>query len=1080
MPDQGEELGARPDHDAGVHGARTELSDLEVVALSFLRDAVLVFERGRPLWASPSVTDLLGWRPDEVLALTAAELVHPDDLESVRGVQRVLDEGLPVSSRARLRCRDGSWAWVESHMRPVYDFDGTYRGRSVHSWSDIAATLAAEHALEEQAHRFRLLAEHASEVVVEGSADGIVEWISPSVTDALGWHPEDLIGGRVQELTHPEDLAAVAAVQARVAAGEVASADVRLRKPDGEYRRFDITVRPLVGEGGAVTGRVASLRDIQSEHDARADLAASERRMRTVTQFAGELIVELSPTGDCEWASPAAARVVGWPAEELVGQRGDALVHPDDRAALLETRAAAAAAGVPASTRVRFRTREGDYHWVDTTGNPIVVDGELTGFVSVIRNAEEAVAEVDSLRQREAHYEMLANNSANLSLSRNGMLVWVSPPTARALGYRPEDMVGQQGDDFIHADDLAGIPAARVRLDGGDPAKVRVRVRHRDESYHWYEISGRPVVDDAHPEVALTVSSWQLVDEEVDVLRRLEQRERQIQLAMSGSPEGMAIVDPVTFGFLQVNDALCHMLGRDDRWLLDHRVADVLTPDDRDLDAALRATLLAGAASSGPVERRLVTAGGDIVHVLHTVGLLRDDDGTPLFFVSHFSDISDRIRSEAQLAHAATHDPLTGLANRALLVGEIDRALRGSARTGAPVSLLLVDLDNFKFVNDSLGHAVGDALLRAAASRMSTTVREEDLLCRHGGDEFVVLIDALDDVNVAVNVARRIVEAFRQPLNAGGSAELTTTASVGIAVANHESTPDTLLAEADAAMYRAKAAGRDRISVFNDELRQAVDERLRIENDLRLALERNELELHYQPEVELATGRMNAVEALLRWHHPNGKLMVAGQFVEVAEDTGLMQTIGAWVVREACRQAAQWQATSDLVVRVNLSARQLAEPDLLELVDDALRTTGADPHRIAFEITETSIMRDLPVVDRNVHGLHERGFELAVDDFGTGYASLTYLSEFPIAVLKLDRSFVSRVVDDDFQRRLLAGVIALAESLGATTTAEGIEEPAQAHVLAALGCTHGQGWLWAKALPASEITALLDQELPFA
>ena len=1075
MPDPGGELGAAPARDAGA-----ELSDLAVVALTFARDAILVLHGGRPLWVTPSVTELLGWRPDELLALTAAELVHPDDLAAVRGIQGLLDQGLPVSGRARLRHKDGSWVWIESHMRPVYDVDGSYRGRSVHSWHDIQDNVAAEHALTEEMHRFRMLAEHASEVLVQGSVDGLVEWVSPSVTAALGWRPDDFVGRRFLTFVHPDDAHSVESVQAQVNRGEVASLDVRLRRPDGGHQWFAIVVRPLFDEQGAVTGRVASWHDNQAAHEARADLAVSAQRMRTVTEFAGELIVELSPSGVCEWASPAAARVVGWPSEALIGQHGDDLVHHDDRAALLETRAAAVAAGAPASARVRFRTQDGDYRWVDTTGNPIMVAGALTGFVSVIRNADEAVAAEGSLRAREAHYEMLANNSSNLSLSRDGMLVWVSPPTAQALGYTPDEMVGRLGDELIHPDDLVGVPAARSRLHHGEPARVRVRLRHRDGTHHWYEIAGRPVVDDENPDVALTVSSWQLIDHEMEAIRQLDRQERRFRLAMSGTPEGMAIVEPEGFRFREVNDALCRMLGHGAGWLLDHCVADVLAPEDRPRDAALRAALLAGAPPSGPTERRLLTAAGDTVEVLHTVGLLRDDDGSPLFFVSHFSDITNRKRSEQQLAHAATHDPLTGLANRVLLVGEIDRALRASARTGAPVSLLLVDLDNFKYVNDSLGHAVGDDLLVAAAHRMSATVRQEDLLCRHGGDEFVVLIDAIDDVNTAVSVARRIVEAFRLPLDTGAEAALTTTASVGIAVAGPGSTPDTLLAEADAAMYRAKAAGRDRIAIFNDDLRQAIDERLRIENDLRLAVDHNALELHYQPEIELQSGRMTAVEALLRWHHPSGRLFVAGQFVEVAEDAGLMHEIGAWVVREALGQAAEWQRGGhDLVVRVNLSARQLAEADLLGMIDGAVGATGVDPAGIAFEITETAIMHNLPVVGANVQAIHERGFALAIDDFGTGYASLTYLSDFPIDVLKLDRSFVSKVADDEFQRRLLAGVIALAASLGATTTAEGIELPEQAEVLEALGCERGQGWLWAKALPAFEIDRLLEQGDPF-
>lgn len=330
MPEQGEELGARPDPGAGLHAGGTELSDLEVVALSFLRDAVLVFERGRPLWVSPSVTDLLGWRPEEVLALTAAELVHPDDRESVRGVQRVLDAGLPASGRARLRRRDGSWAWVESHMRPVYDFDGTYHGRSVHSWSDIGSTLAAEQALEEQAHRFRLLAENASDVVVQGSVEGVVEWVSPSITAALGWPPQDFVGQEFRQFVHPDDLPTVVGAQEELARGNAVEFESRLLRTDGGHHWFGVTARPLFDSTGAVIGRVAAWRDTESEHDVRAALAASEERLRTVTEFAGELIVQVTPDGTCEWASPAAARVVGWDPDALVGQRGDDLVHPDD------------------------------------------------------------------------------------------------------------------------------------------------------------------------------------------------------------------------------------------------------------------------------------------------------------------------------------------------------------------------------------------------------------------------------------------------------------------------------------------------------------------------------------------------------------------------------------------------------------------------------------------------------------------------------------------------------------------------------------------------------------------------------
>jgi EAL domain-containing protein (putative c-di-GMP-specific phosphodiesterase class I) len=324
-------------------------------------------------------------------------------------------------------------------------------------------------------------------------------------------------------------------------------------------------------------------------------------------------------------------------------------------------------------------------------------------------------------------------------------------------------------------------------------------------------------------------------------------------------------------------------------------------------------------------------------------------------------------------------------------------------------------------------------------------------------------------------VAQRLVEVFRSPVHVNHT-ELFTTASVGISVSRGGTDVDALLAEADTAMYVAKDDGRDRVSLFNDELRAAVTERLRIENGLRHALERDEFRVWYQPEVDLRTGGLTAVEALLRWDRPDGDLYAASSFIEVAEDSGLIVDIGAMVIRRACGQAALWAAAwpeRDFTVRINLSTRQLAEVDLLQTIDEALLATGVDPGRLCFEITETAILRDIPTVDANLQGIHLRGISLAVDDFGTGYASLTYLRQLPISVLKLDRSFVVGIATDDFDRRLVSGVIGLARNLGIMVTAEGVENAQQADMLRALGCRRAQGFLYSKAVSATDIDHLL-------
>ena len=355
-------------------------------------------------------------------------------------------------------------------------------------------------------------------------------------------------------------------------------------------------------------------------------------------------------------------------------------------------------------------------------------------------------------------------------------------------------------------------------------------------------------------------------------------------------------------------------------------------------------------------------------------------------------------------------------------------------------------------------------------------MRTEDLVARPGGDEFVVVLRSLPDARDAVRAANRVVRAFRDPFEVGETT-LYATASVGIAVATSgDETPDDLLRAADTAMYRAKAEGRDRSFVYNDELREVVDHRLRVESELRGALDRDELEVYYQPEVDLATGQILAVEALLRWHHPSGTLLPAADFIDVAEETGLILDVGDWVMTQAFTQAATWARTRPdrpMLVRVNMSALQLSEAGLLEQLDDTLAGAGIDGRDVCIEITETALLRQSSAVSRNLTGMRERGIKVALDDFGVGYASLAYLRDYPVDAIKLDRSFVASIVDDDHDARIVGGIVALADRLGIPVTAEGVEQPAQAEVLTAMGCTTAQGFLYSPAVPADAIDRLL-------
>jgi diguanylate cyclase (GGDEF)-like protein len=391
--------------------------------------------------------------------------------------------------------------------------------------------------------------------------------------------------------------------------------------------------------------------------------------------------------------------------------------------------------------------------------------------------------------------------------------------------------------------------------------------------------------------------------------------------------------------------------------------------------------------------------------------------------------------------------------------------------------VLFIDVDRFKVVNDSLGHRAGDQLLVAVAERIRSVLRPGDTVARFGGDEFVVLLDVLGTEGEAVHVAERILAAVAQPVELAGS-RWETGLSVGIAFSRPERRPEDLIRDADTAMYQAKARGRGRYEVFDEELRAALVQRRETEQALRRALARDELRVVYQPTIDLRTGSVVGVEALLRWAHPTRGLLEPDQFLQVAADTGLIVPIGAWVVEQACLQAARWHrrlaARHPLEISINLASGQLDSPGLLDTVARAIRRAQVDPGQVCLEITESVVMRNPAATGLTLRGLKNLGVDLAVDDFGTGYSSLAHLRRFPLDILKIDGAFVDRLGQGPEDDALVAAVINLAATLGLTAVAEGVETAAQLDLLAALGCHLAQGFLLSRPLPAEGIDALLD------
>ncbi len=539
------------------------------------------------------------------------------------------------------------------------------------------------------------------------------------------------------------------------------------------------------------------------------------------------------------------------------------------------------------------------------------------------------------------------------------------------------------------------------------------------------------------------------------------------RLAFEDSAIGMAI-EGLDGRLLQVNPSLCVMLGYRAEELLTMSYQDVCHPDDLEGPAWL-ASLSDGSVRRVSRECRYLRSDGTVIWVRVHIGVIQDD-GRAIFYTAQIEDITGAKEAEAKLIHQADHDALTGLPNRKAFAERVTAALDA----GAPTALLFVDLDRFKLVNDTLGHTAGDELLIAVAQRLQSALREGDVVARIGGDEFVVLA-AVATLAEAEHVADRLQAALASPFRVSGRS-LFLSASIGIAVPGGPtpSADDTLRA-ADLAMYRAKTSGKARAVVFDASMRRDAEQRLAVEEDLRRAIASgDELEVWFQPVVSVATGRVVAAEALLRWRHPEQGLLLPGAFLPVAEETGLIAPISRTVLRASLDQAQRWHEQGlGMVVSVNLSGRDLDEAGLDRDIAIALGERGLDPAALCLEVTETALVEAATHGARAVEELRALGVAVAIDDFGQGYSSLSYLRAHPVDIIKIDRAFVAALENNPRDAAIVGGMIQLAHALGMTCVAEGVERTDQLRHLTDLGCDQIQGFLLAEPCPADELAGRL-------
>ena len=857
-------------------------------------------------------------------------------------------------------------------------------------------------------------------------------------------------------------------------------------------------IASLPASGAALDAIPLCIGDMTARKHTELSLAERERYWAKMLRALPDAIYVLSLPGRRPlFSNQRLGELLGYPEEELFGRwRKDplALIHPDDEDlyARLGSIRQVLDPGRLLHAQLRMRHRDGSWRWLELRMQTLSHEGNFRELLCIAKDLTGQMGFSESLRDSERRYRLLAENMRDvLFILDDEMQPSYISPSVRQLTGHEADWLLRNGVQRLAAqpEQLAGLRQRLRQLRGqlANPVeRAALRHAHSQQSY-LFDCLRRDGV--SVPVELRTSLMWSAAGRFEGVLgvcrditqqRRTEQELRMAATVFDHSTSAILVADPQGH-IVQVNEAFTRISGHAGQAVL-NRHATLLAANRE--EARRLSDMLERLEQSGRWEGELTLKRSSGAPFAAWLGITAVPDGAGHLanYVCFFSDMSERKASEQHIHRLAYYDALTLLPNRTLFQERLQQALQNAARQEHWVALMFLDLDRFKPINDSLGHAAGDLLLKDVALRLSGCVGRDDTVARMGGDEFTLLLGGLKDGREAhrrgIALARRILASLAHPFIIHGR-EFFISASIGIALSPRDgSQPSLLMKNADTAMYHAKEQGRDNYQFYQADMNATALQRLELESDLRHAIDEGQLLLYYQPQLDTAERRLTGVEALLRWQHPRRGLVTPGEFIPMLEELGLVVQVGEWVLTEACRQVRAWQEQGLDVpkVSVNLSARQFADGMLGTRISDILASTGLPPSCLELELTESILMRDVGAAMQVLTVLKQMGLSIAVDDFGTGYSSLNYLKQFPINVLKIDRSFVDGLPDGEQDAQIARAIIAMAHSLHLTVTAEGVETREQLDFLREHGCHEFQGFLLSRPLSARALEERLRSQ----
>jgi diguanylate cyclase (GGDEF)-like protein/PAS domain S-box-containing protein len=1021
--------------------------------------------------------------------------IPPDDERRARMQRALAGEASVIERRNRVGPRAGDW--VRAHYLPLRDARGAVDAVAVvlvdiQQLKDTEAALGdRERELGDQAAQLRHFADNIPDAVAYVDRERRILFANRHFAEQRGLSVEQIIGRTSREVMGGEVAAWIAQrTQPVLDRGETVTYERLVRRSDGEERWSHVKAVPHRDAQGAIAGMYIVAHDIHDAKLAQEQLAAREEELRFFAENIPEAICYIDLERGCTFVNNVFLATRGLSRDFALGKFPED-VYSASTVNSLQPHIARVLRGEESMYERLVTTPEGAERWMRVRLTPRAdAGGHVRGYYVVSHDIHDIKSAQAALEDKERQLRHVIDSipTPMCYVDASARYRYVNDAFLGYIGKSAGEIIGRSVRDVLGDDRWALLQPHLERVREGESLAVERLVRFADGRSRWLTVRLTPrIVDGEYLGYYATTSDiheQKLVEEE---LRRahtiLSAHFDNTPLAVIEWDTELRIVRwsgqaEAIFGW-QASEALGRSL---QSWRLTYE------EDAQGVERMVR-ELVSGPETHETLLHRNYRKDGSVIWVEWHNSALRDESGRLVSILSLAQDVSSRIQAEERLQYMATHDGLTGLPNSVLLNDRLVAAITRAGRSGCRVAVMFLDLDHFKDVNDTLGHRVGDLLLKELAGRIRGALRQSDVLARVSGDEFVVVLEEFSDDDAPERVARKLLDEVRRPFHVEGN-EIQVSGSLGLALHPHDGTDaETLLKNADAAMYHAKELGRNGFRLFSTELAERRAQRVQLEGALRRALREDELVLHYQPIVELGSGEVKRVEALLRWRDPERGLVLPQGFIPLAEESGLGHAVGHWVLEAACRQARAWRdaGLGDITVCVNLSAGQLRDTGMIADLRAVLAQAGCEPGWLQLEITETSMVRDVEGASLVLSRLRALGVRVAIDDFGTGFSSLSHLRHLPVDVLKIDKAFVADIADAHERRHdasggaaIVSAVIGLARGLGLGVVAEGVEKKSQMNFLEREGCQAAQGYLFCPPLPAAELEAWLRERRKLA